>query len=53
MRSVVRAAAWRWKLPNRTCECDSRTSTDERVGDGSSPRSSASPVSKSENDFDV
>ena len=25
--------------------CDSRTSTAERVGEGSSPRSSASPVS--------
>ena len=29
----------------RICECDRRTSTLERVGDGSSPRMSASPVS--------
>ena len=29
----------------RICECDSRTSTLERVGEGSSPRISASPVS--------
>ena len=31
----------------------SRTSTDERVGDGSSPRVSASPVSISEKVFEV
>ena len=33
--------------------CDRRTSTDERVGDGSSPRTSASPVSISEKVLDV
>ena len=33
--------------------CWSRTSTAERVGEGSSPRSSASPVSISEKVFEV
>ena len=43
-----RAYARRWKVPMRMWLCCRRTSTAERVGEGSSPRSSASPVSISE-----
>ena len=37
----------------RMWECERRTSTEERVGEGSSPRVSASPVSISEKVFEV
>jgi hypothetical protein len=40
--------AWRWKVPNRMWLCDSRVSTAERVGLGSSPRTRSSPVSTRE-----
>ena len=51
--SVWPRAARRWKLPMRMWLWLRRTSTDERVGDGSSPRVSASPVSISEKVLEV
>ncbi len=51
--SVSPSVARRWKVPMRMWLCWRRTSTAERVGEGSSLRSSASPVSISEKVFEV
>ena len=45
--------ARRWKVPMRIWPWLSRVSTDERVGEGSSPRTSSSPVSNRAKLFDV
>ena len=45
--------ASRWNVPMRIWPWLSRVSTAERVGEGSSPRTSASPVSNSAKLFDV
>ncbi len=53
MFSTSPKKASRWKVPMRMWPWLSRVSTAERVGEGSSPRSSASPVSNSAKLFDV
>ena len=53
MFSASPKKASRWNVPMRIWPWLSRVSTDERVGEGSSPRSSASPVSNSAKLFDV
>ena len=53
MLSASPKKASRWKVPMRMWPWLSRVSTAERVGEGSSPRSSSSPVSNSAKVFEV
>ena len=53
MFSASPKKARRWKVPMRIWPWLSRASTAERVGEGSSPRSSSSPVSNKAKVFDV
>src|SRR5678815_4614311 len=53
MLSASPKKASRWKVPMRMWPWLSRVNTAERVGEGSSPRSSASPVSNTANVLEV